>query len=306
MKRTLLATLAVVALALSAFGQQTGVTAPIPNLSYSNGVYYAPNFGLWSIPLTSTITGGSSTSFTVAQGFARTPDGINFVPFVANGKILIGTGSLAEIATVSSVSGCTIAAIAGSQGYNTVIPTCTVTLSGTTTNSHYPSEPIGSADAGIMEAISLAQNAVGGQYNGQLSNSSTSAGGGTGGGVVYFSVDCGGTTLSTGALTTTTTCFVPNQFYNQGSASRVTTTITTSANWAVGIVNNTSAFSTANSTLTAGTTAYNVQGTPAVALVTGATAPNLTAVLYTMGTSNPGAGAIKSKVWGYVSVQPSF
>ncbi len=296
MKRTFTLLSVFALLAAACFGQQLPVPLPQPQESYVNGVFYAPNFGKWSIQLASSITASSTTSFTTAVGFATTPDGIVFSPFAVNEKIAIGTGAVQEIVTVSSLSNCNYTALAGNAGQVSAYPTCTVTLTGTTTNNHSPEEPITSADSGIMEAIGYAANATG---NGQINN-------GTAGAEVYFQVDCGVTTLSTGGLTTTTTCYVPNQFFNQGSSSRVTTTITTSANWAVGIVNNTSTFSTANSTLTAGTTAYGNQGTPAVALVSGATTPNLTAVLYTMGTSNPGAGAIKSKVWGYVAVQSAF
>lgn len=280
-----------------AAAQQTGVPAPVNQPSYANGVYYAPNFGQWSLKLASAITASSTTVFTVNKGYVSTPDGIVFVPLRANEKIWIGTGTLAEIATISSISGCNLAAVDGST------PVCTITLTGTTTNSHNVPEAITSADSGIMEAISFAENAVGTTANGVAQGST---GGGVAGGQVYFEADCGIITLNTGGLTTTSSCFVPNQFFNAGSASRVSTTITVTASWAVGIVNNTSAFSTANATLTAGTTAYGVQGTPAVALVTGATSPNLTAVLITGATSNPGAGAVKTKVWGYTAVQPSF
>jgi hypothetical protein len=298
MKRHILTLLVLPALAVCAFAQQWPVPTPsIGEVSYVNGVYYAPNFGLWSLKLASAITSGSTTSFTVNKGFVATPDGIVFSPFRANEKIWIGTGILAEIATVSAVSNCNLSALDGST------PICTVTISAATTNSHSPGEAITSADSGIMEAIGYAENAVGTSSNGIAQGA---AGGGVAGGQVYFAVDCGATTLATGSLTTTTACFVPNQFYNQGSASRVTTTITTSANWSVGVAGANAAFSAANSTLTAGTTAYAVEGTPAAVLATGATAPGLTAVLYTMGTSNPGAGAIKSKVWGYVAVQPAF
>ena len=272
--------------ATALYGQQTGVNAPATQDSYNNGVYYAPNFGQWTVKLASAIVASSTTVFTTDRGFTTTGDGIIFVPFRANERITIGTGTTAEIATVSSITGCNLLAAPGQP------PACSITLTGTTTNAHSVGEPITSADFGVMEAVSLAENSVGPS--------------GTAGGQVYFNVDCGIITLNTGGLTTTSTCFVPNQFFNQGSSSRVSTTITTSASWAVGIVNNTAAFSTANSTLTAGTTAYGFQGTPAVALVTGATTPNLTAVLITAGTSNAGAGAVKTKVWGFVAVQPSF
>ncbi len=261
--------------------QQTPVPQPSPASSY-DGVYYAPNFGKWQVPVASSITGGVTTTFNAAFAVATTADGLSFSPFNAKQRITIGLGSTQDTVTISSVSSCN----AGANALPGQPVVCAITLSGAPTNSHSAGEPIFSADNGIIEAISYASN--------------------TGGGQVYFVADCGVVTLSTGGVTTTSTCFVPNQFYNQGSASRVTTTITTSTSWAIGIVNNTSTFSTAQSTLTAGTTSYGVQGTPAVALVTGATAPDLTAVLITAGGGAAGAGAAHIKVWGYTSAPPAF
>lgn len=261
-----------------AFTQQTPVPDPPTALSYSDGTYYANNFGKWQLQIANTIA-ANGTSILVNAGYTTTPDGIQFVPFAVNERINVGTGSIAEIATISAVSGCNAAAIPGTSAV------CTLTV-GALTNAHNIGEPITSADNGIMEATAFASN--------------------TGGGVVFWKVDCGKITLSTSGLTTTSTCFVPNQFYNQGSASRVTTTITTSANWAVGIAGATAIFSSANSTLTAGTTAYANQASPATSTATSATSAGLTAVLITAGTSNAGAGVVHAKVWGYTVAQPAF
>lgn len=259
--------------------QQTPVPTPNVALSFSDGTFYAPNFGKWQLQLAAPITATGSVAFLVNAGTVVTPDGITFVPFAVNEKISIGLGvGVQEIVTVTGVSGCNAAAVVGNPAV------CTVTA--TVANLHSTGEPINSADSGTMEAVAYASN--------------------TGGGQVYFLVDCGQITLNTGGLTTTSTCFVPNQFYNSGGAARVTTTITVTASWAVGIVNNTSTFTTANSTLTAGTTSFANTGTPAVALVTGATAANLTAVLITGVTSNPGAGVVHVKVWGTTAAPPAF
>jgi hypothetical protein len=283
-------------LSLPASAQQWPVTQPSGSNSYENGVFYAPNFGQWSLKLASAMTGGVTTTFLTNKGFVSTPDGFVFSPFAVGEKIQIGSATSGlDILTITAVSNCNLTALDGQT------PICSVTVSAAPANTHNTAEPIVSADSGIMEAIGYAQNAVG-----SFTDGVAQSGGGTGGAQVYFAVDCGITTLSTGGATTTTTCFVPNQFFNQGSASRVSTTITTSTSWAVGVIGSTTAFSTAQATLTAGTTAFTVQGTPAVVLATGATTPGLTALLYTMGTSAPGAGAIKSKVWGYVAVQPAF
>jgi hypothetical protein len=191
--------------------------------SYFNGIAYAPNFGMWQARLSADIA-SSATVLVVDRGFVTTPDGITFVPFVANEKIILGSGtSVAEIVSVSSVSGCTLASPPGSTA------TCTVTLGSGTTNAHSARESISSGDYGIMEAIGFMSNVGGGQ--------------------VYWKIDCGQITLNTGGLTTTSTCFVPTTFYSQGVAARVTSTITVTASWALGISGSTAAFSSANSHL---------------------------------------------------------
>lgn len=268
-------------LAVPLIAQQLPVAQPQIENSFFGTGFYAPNFGKWQVP-TGAAAASSATTLQAAYAVAVTPDGLTFSAFNAKEKITIGLGSLQETATISSVSNCNQAANAF-PGQPVV---CTITLSSGLTNAHSAGEPIVSGDNGIMEAMAYAQN--------------------TGGGQVYFLVDCGVVTLSTSGLTTTSTCFVPNVFYNQGSASRVTTTITTSASWAVGIANATSTFSTANSTLTAGTTAIANQGAVALATTSGPTANDLTAVLITAGTSNAGAGAVHVKVWGYAPAQPAF
>lgn len=153
------------------------------------------------------------------------------------------------------------------------------TLTGTLNNTHGQSALVTSGDAGIEEAITDAGN--------------------QGGGLVFWQVDTGIVTLNTGGLTTTSTTKVPTNFYNAGCSARVTTTITTSTNWAVGISGATGIFASANSTLTAGTTALANQVAPASTGTTSA----LTAVLITVTGANAGAGAVKARVWGWTPVQ---
>lgn len=280
MKRLATLLAVVCLLAGAAFTQQLPVPDPNPSSTF-DGVYYAKNFSKWSVPVGAAIA-ASGTSLQAAFAVATTPDGITFSPFNAKEKISIGAGSTQEIATISSVSNCNSGALA-LPGQPVV---CTITLSSGVSNAHSIGEPITSADNGIIEAVSYAQQ--------------------TGGGNVFFLVDCGVITLSTSGLTTTSTCFVPNVFYNGGAAGRVTTTITTSASWAVGISNATSAFCTANSTLTAGTTCIANQGAIALSAVSSPTANDLTAVLITAGTSNAGAGKVHVKVWGWTPAQPAY
>lgn len=123
-----------------------------------------------------------------------------------------------------------------------------------------------------------------------------------GGGLVYWVADTGAVTLNTAGLTTTTTTKIPANFISAGASARVTTAITVTASWAVGISGSTSAFCSANATLTAGTTCIANMASPAsVGTTTG-----LTAILITGATSNPGAGAVHTRVWGYTAAQSTF
>lgn len=271
--------LAVVCLlAGAAFTQQTAVPDPPLQESYSNGTYNAPNFGKWQLQVANTIA-ASGTSILVNAGITTTADGIQFVPFAVKQKINVGTGSTAEIATISAVSGCNATALPGTTA------TCTLTV-GALSNAHGIGEPITSADNGIIEAISFAAQ--------------------TGGGPVFWKVDCGNITLSTSGLTTTSSCFVPNSFYNIGGACRVTTTITTSANWEVGVTGALASICAQDTTLTANETAFTHQTATTANLVTSATVADLAAVLITAGTSNAGAGKVHVKAWGYTVAQPAY
>lgn len=244
--------------------------------SYSAGAYFAPNFGQWSIPIFTGITATGSQTLTMLSSVATTPDGIQFIPFVVNGKITVGTGSTQETVTVTAVSGASLNVLPTGGA----IGTCSVTA--TFSNTHAAGELVSSGDNGIMEALNFASS--------------------NGGGQVKWLVDCGIITLSTSGATTTSTSFVPNLYYNQGCSARVTTTITTATDWAVGAVGKTTSFSTANATMTAGTTAFTTQASPAQNLTTGATANGLTAVLITC-TGTAGAGAIRVKVWGWTPAE---
>jgi hypothetical protein len=268
--------LAALLVAVPAIAQNNPASTSV----YSGGIYYSAGYSQWS----NTVTGGvaaSGTTITVASGSVILLNGREVVPFGnssgAYAPITVGLGTTQETVTPTSVSGC----VKGGPSANFYSP-CTITVSGGFTNAHNAGEPVYSGDQGIMEAI-----------NDAASN---------GGGLVYWTVDTGAVTLTTSGLTTTTTTMVPTFFMSMGAAARVTTTITTSANWAVGISGSTSAFCTANSTLTAGTTCLANQNAPAKVGSTNA----LTAVLFTMGTSNPGAGAIHAHLWGLTPVQPSF
>jgi hypothetical protein len=150
-------------------------------------------------------------------------------------------------------------------------------------NLHGNGEAVLSGDNGIMEAVLDAGN--------------------NGGGLLFWTVDTGVVTLSTGGVTTTTTTKVPSPYITMGGAGRVTTTVTTSTSWAVGIAGGTTDFCTAQTTLTAGTVCNVVALSSPTSRGTGAV--TLTAIIFTMGTGAPGAGAIKARVWGFTPVQPA-
>lgn len=248
------------------------------------GLFLAPGYATWQGTVLVGFTGTGSQTMTITcnsggvVGVCSLADGYS-VPlatiFNTNTPITLMDGNQ-ETVTPSAVTG-PVACPAGFLGVGSATQCMQVTA--TFASAHGASAAIVSGDAGIEEAITDAGNAGGGQ--------------------VYWIVDTGIVTLNTGGLTTTTTTKVPTQFYQLGAAAKVTTTITVTASWAVGITGATGSFCSANSTLTAGTTCLANQVAPAT---TGTTA-GLTALLITGATSNPGAGAVKARIWGFTPVQ---
>jgi hypothetical protein len=245
------------------------------------GVFYAPAYATWrSVVISGNSSTGAGQSIILRPAFPLR-DGYN-VPaaslFNTNVPISVGVGAVNETVTPTAVSLGTCPL--GTPGV--AASDLCATITGTFNNLHGNSEQAVTGDAGIFEAIT--DSAV------------------QGGGLVFWQVDTGNVTLNTGGLTTTTSTKVPTQFVSFGASARVETTITVTASWAVGISGSTSAFCTANATLTAGTTCIANMNSPALVGSTSA----LTAVLITGATSNPGAGVVKARVWGYTPVQSSF
>jgi len=271
---------AVMLLTMAAFAQNPQQQS---YLHHVGGMYYSVGYATWQ----GTVVSGNGTTGAGTSIVVAVPGGLG--PTLADGTTI----SMAAVfntnvpirvndanAETVTPSGVTIGACpAGNLGVGGSSLCATVT--GTFNNTHGQGAPVNSGDNGIEEAITDAGN--------------------QGGGLVYWIADTGIVALSTTGLTTTSTTFVPTNFYNQGAAGRVTTTITTSANWAVGISGATGIFCSADSTLTAGTTCLANQAAPASTGTTSA----LTAILITAGTSNAGAGAVKARVWGYTPVQPA-
>ena len=247
------------------------------NLHLFAGIYNAVAYQSWRTTVFNGPYASGSNTLTVSPAFVTLPDGYTFNPFSTNVSIIVGLGTPdQETVTPSAVA--QVPCPSGAP--NTFQGTCE-SITATFSNAHGQGDIIATGSAGIQDAFQDAANADGG--------------------LVYWQADTGTVTLNTGGLTTTTTTNVPKQWISLGASGRVETTITTSANWAVGITGSTSAFCTADSTLTAGTTCLANMNNPAVV---GTTSPyTLTAILFTMGTSNPGAGAIKAKVWGITPVQ---
>jgi hypothetical protein len=245
-------------------------------------VFYAPGYATWQATILSGNSASGSASIIIAPnaggiGAITLADGTSLPltdVFNTNTPLYIMDANAETVTpTAVTIGSCPV----GNIGIGDVTQCATVTA--TFAGTHGVSAPVVSGDAGIFEAFTDAGN--------------------QGGGLVYWAADTGTVTLNTGGLTTTTTTKIPTNFFSAGASAIVKTTITTSANWAVGISGSTAAFCTADSTLTAGTTCQANMNSPAQV----GTTLGLTAVLFTMGTSNPGAGAIKARVWGWSAVQ---
>ena len=247
-------------------------------------LYYALGYSTWQATIvTGNSTTGAGTSITVfAQG--------------ANGVVTLADGSAIPLAHIFNTLTPITIADANQETFtpsSVTIAPCTpgnlgvgssnqcATVTGTIANTHGASAQVLSGDFGIGEALTDA--------------------GAQGGGLVFWQVDTGIVTLSTGGLTTTTGIKVPTNRSSVGCAARVTTTITVSASWAVGSTASGASFCSAQATLTAGTTGIANQ----IAPTSVGTTQTLEAVVFTMGTSNAGAGAIKARVWGFTPVQPA-
>ena len=179
-----------------------------------------------------------------------------------------------ETVTSYTVSGCSSTGTGASQYGNCQI-------SATFTYAHGRGDFITSADNGFQEATTDAAN--------------------NGGGPVAWSIDCGIITLSTSATTTTSTCLIPKDFFNVGASVHVTTTVTTSASYGVGISGATSAFLSACTSLTAGLGCAGFQVSPTT--VNGGAG---TGDLLITTNATAGAGAMRVKVWGETQAQSNY
>lgn len=277
--------LTVMLSAALAFGQ-ANLTTPIKNFSsYQVGIFDAASYNYTTYVYSgSTGTGAYTISLyaptiTLADGRQVLPFGFTAVATenVAIPPITIGNpgSTTQETVTPSSVSGCNVQNQgAAAQGL------CQITA--TFTYAHGRGELVTSGDNGWQEAM-----------NDAAAN---------GGGQVRFSFDCGIITLSTSSATTTSTCLIPKDFINIGGSVHVTTTVTTSTSYSVGISGATAAFISGCTSLTAGLGCAGFQVSPTV-VNGGAGTGDL---LITAAGGTAGAGAMRVKVWGYSQAQSNF
>lgn len=279
--------IALFAVALLAIGfadqanaQSNQYTSRGSDISLIGGrVFYAREYNLRAANIY--IVGGNSATgsqtITVSSGSVKLLDGRAVVPFAVGVPITINDASQ-ETVTITAVSNC-VPRGQLQDLQNAAASLCSITAS--FSNTHGAGASITSGDNGILEAFNDAGN--------------------NGGGTVFWENDCGKITLNTGAVGTTTTCAVPKTFDNAGASVYVTTTITTTASYSLGITGSTAAFVTSCTSLTAGTNCSQFQTGPAQ--VTQGTG---TGTLLITANVASGAGVVHATVWGYSAVQSNF
>ena len=282
----IIALVACVTFAALAMAQQ--YTSPGSDISFIGGrVFYAQEYNLKAAGIYivgGNATTGSGTSITVSAASVKLRDGRAVIPFAVGVPIQVNDANQ-ETVVLTAIANCTPSGTT-QDPFNTQVQLCTLT--GNFTQTHGAGALILSGDNGFLEAMNDAGN--------------------NGGGSVFWSYDCGKVTLSTGSATTTVAsgpCLtIPKIFDNAGGSVYVTTTITTSASYSVGIVSSTAAFITSCSSLTAGTNCGAFETGPAQ--VTVGTTPLAYAALVITANAAAGAGVIHPTVWGYTAAQSNY
>lgn len=242
-------------------------------------VFYAQEYNLKNAGVY--VVGGNSLtgsqSITVSTGSVKLRDGRTVVPFAVNVPITINDASQ-ETVTITAVSNC-VPSGTTQDPFNTQSTLCTITAS--FSNTHGAGALVTSGDNGFLEALNDAGN--------------------NGGGEVRWSVDCGVITLSTSSATTTSSCLIPKTATNVGGSVYVTTAITTSASYSIGISGSTTAYITSCTGLSAGSGCYGFQTTPTkYGTATG------TGDLLITANAAAGAGAMHVTVWGSTQAQSNY
>lgn len=307
MKRNLILGLILCITSIAAFAQGNYTTPIVTSsgqaaVSYDVGTYSALAYN-WSGAVFSGSTGTGAYTISLYAPAITTIDGRRIAIFANTTlpPITIGNAGSGTMETVtpSSVSNCGSLNIAvASQGI------CQITA--TFTYAHGRGDFIGSGDAGIQEALNDAAN--------------------NGAGQVFFQCDTGVITLATGAATTTyaqgstgapngypascPTSAFPVAANIWGVAGRVTTTITSACTgWSIGDGTTSARWIANNTGLTAGTTAVNTGAAWTTAIASATTGINLAVakgLVVTCAGGNPGAGAVKVRVWGVIPVAATF
>ncbi len=247
-------------------------------MSRGLGTYDASKYAIRGEIVSGNASTGSQTITICANSVLA--DGRTFNPFGnQNGtfapiSVDLQSTSAAETVTPTAIS------LVSAPANAPASQTC-ANVTATFSNTHGASlntRQVVSGDSGIQEA-----------FNDAAAN---------GGGHVFWAKDCGIITVSTSSVTTTTGCTIPKTFTNVGASVHVTTAVTTSASYSVGIATATAAFISACTSLTAATDCSQFQVSPTKV----ATGAGLGALLITTNAA-AGAGALHVTVWGTTEVQ---
>ena len=275
---TLVAALAVAAI-ISLGPYLSKADTSINNITRPGGIFYAPTYNWHGLMATGNAGTGSQTVI-IGPSIVSLPDGRQMAPFgpAVNQltPVIFDMGANSETVTPTAVSVTTCP----TTGDFSSTAQC-VSFTGSFSNTHGAHTGTASGTAGINEAVADA--------------------GANGGGSVYWEVDCGIITLNTGGATTTATgpcANIPKTFTNLGVSAFVTTTITTSASYSIGISGATTAFATSCTALTAATTCSQFVAAPGKT----SQGAGFSALLITANAA-AGAGAVHVKVWGYIGAQ---
>jgi hypothetical protein len=279
MKR-LIPVLAVIALLAGAYLVEAprtvkAISSGPAHVSRIGDEYFAAQYAKWGANIVAGNTATGSQTVTVCPAMPTLPDGRTVAVFAVGVPIQFDNGGpSAETVTLTAVSASSVTQ-SGETCEN---------LTGSFNNTHGASQnpqQVISGDGGILEAFAdAAQN---------------------GGGDVYWSCDAGNITISTSSTTNTTSCSIPKTWLWTGQSVYVTTTITTTASYGLGIASHTTSIASACTALTAGTNCSQFVPSP-TALAGGS---GLGALLLTTNAA-AGAGVAHVKVWGETAVASSY
>lgn len=261
------------------------------------------------------IAGTTATFSSTLSATTATLSGLSItrVPYVSTGGLLVDSANFTYVATTAS-GGITLA--------NTTASTTTATGSIVTAGGVGVAKGLFVGEVGNFAGVLTAANATASST--PLTGGFVASGGIGVSGVSYFGEAIHQSTpeiakviygyaselltLNTGGLTTDTSAnLLPAGAIIDAVVTRITTTITTATNWAVGDPTTAARFSAANATKTAGTTQVGIDHWSG-AVTTLAAGPSQAAaakVRITCTGSNPGAGVVRITVFYHQFVAPA-